>query len=255
MKDYIQVCDVEKYYGNASNVTKAIDRVSFTVAQGEFVGVMGASGSGKTTLLNMLSTIDRVTAGHIWYGDTDISQMKENDLAEFRKENLGFVFQDYNLLDTLTIEENIILAMTLHGRKKKEICDKCGEMLKLLGIEDIRDKFPYQVSGGQKQRCACARALVNGPRLILADEPTGALDSRSAQTLLETFTDMNRKMQATILMVTHDAFSASYCSRILFLKDGRIFHELVRGSKNRRDFLSEILDVLALTGGEGSDAR
>ena len=255
MKDYIQVCDVEKYYGNASNVTKAIDRVSFTVAQGEFVGVMGASGSGKTTLLNMLSTIDRVTAGHIWYGDTDISQMKENDLAEFRKENLGFVFQDYNLLDTLTIEENIILAMTLHGRKKKEICDKCGEMLKLLGIVDIRDKFPYQVSGGQKQRCACARALVNGPRLILADEPTGALDSRSAQTLLETFTDMNRKMQATILMVTHDAFSASYCSRILFLKDGRIFHELVRGSKNRRDFLSEILDVLALTGGEGSDAR
>ena len=255
MKDYIRVCDVEKYYGNAENVTKAIDRVSFTVAQGEFVGVMGASGSGKTTLLNILSTIDRVTAGHIWYGDTDIAEMKENALAEFRKENLGFVFQDYNLLDTLTIEENIILAMSLHGRGKKEIRGKCEEMLTLLGIKDIRDKFPYQVSGGQKQRCACARALVNDPRLILADEPTGALDSRSAQTLLETFTDMNRRMRATILMVTHDAFSASYSSRILFLKDGKIVHELIRGSKNRRDFLNEILDVLALTGGEASDAR
>ena len=209
MKDYIRVCDVEKYYGSASNVTKAIDRVSFTVAQGEFVGVMGASGSGKTTLLNILSTIDRVTAGHIWYGDTDIAEMKENALAEFRKENLGFVFQDYNLLDTLTIEENIILAMSLHGRGKKEIRGKCEEMLTLLGIMDIRDKFPYQVSGGQKQRCACARALINDPRLILADEPTGALDSRSAQTLLETFTDMKRRMQATSLMVTHDAFSSS----------------------------------------------
>ncbi len=255
MKDYIRVCDVEKYYGNASNVTKAIDRVSFTVAQGEFVGVMGASGSGKTTLLNMMSTIDRVTAGHIWYGDTDIAEMRENKLAEFRKENLGFVFQDYNLLDTLTIEENIILALTLCRKSQKEIQQKCGEMLRLLDIVDIKDKFPYQVSGGQKQRCACARALVNRPRLILADEPTGALDSKSAQTLLTTFTDMNQNMHATILMVTHDAFSASYCSRILFLKDGRIFHELVRGSKSRRDFLNEILDVLALTGGEVSDAQ
>lgn len=255
MKDYIRVCDVEKYYGNAENVTKAIDRVSFTVAQGEFVGVMGASGSGKTTLLNMMSTIDRVTAGHIWYGDTDIAEMEESKLADFRKENLGFVFQDYNLLDTLTIEENIILAMTLRKEGKKEIQKKCDEMLRLLDIADIRGQFPYQVSGGQKQRCACARALVNRPRLILADEPTGALDSKSAQTLLETFTDMNQKMQAPILMVTHDAFSASYCGRILFLKDGRIFHELLRGSKGRRDFLNEILDVLALTGGEISDAR
>lgn len=255
MKDYIRVCDVEKYYGNAENVTKAIDRVSFTVAQGEFVGVMGASGSGKTTLLNMISTIDRVTAGHIWYGDTDIAEMEESKLADFRKENLGFVFQDYNLLDTLTIEENIILAMTLRKEGKKEIQKKCDEMLRLLDIADIRGQFPYQVSGGQKQRCACARALVNRPRLILADEPTGALDSKSAQTLLETFTDMNQKMQATILMVTHDAFSASYCGRILFLKDGRIFHELLRGSNGRRDFLNEILDVLALTGGEISDAR
>lgn len=254
MKDYIRICDVEKYYGNGANVTKAVDRVSFTVDKGEFVGVMGASGSGKTTLLNMLSTIDSVTAGHIYYGDTDITELKENRLADFRKGNLGFVFQDYNLLDTLTIEENIMLAMTLQGKGRREIREECENMLNLLGIADVRDQFPYQVSGGQKQRCACARALINRPRLLLADEPTGALDSRSSQTLLETFTEMNRKLSATIFMVTHDAFSASYCSRILFLKDGRIFHELVRGEEGRRVFLNQILDVLSLTGGEFSDA-
>ena len=229
MKDYIRICDVEKYYGNGANVTKAVDRVSFTVEKGEFVGVMGASGSGKTTLLNMLSTIDSVTAGHIYYGDTDITELKEDQLADFRKENLGFVFQDYNLLDTLTFEENIMLAMTLQQKGRREIQEECENMLNLLGIADVRGQFPYQVSGGQKQRCACARALINHPRLLLADEPTGALDSRSSQTLLETFTKMNRALSATIFMVTHDAFSASYCSRILFLKDGRIFHELVRG--------------------------
>lgn len=255
MYDNIRVCDVEKYYGNDSNVTKAIDRVSFTVERGEFVGVMGASGSGKTTLLNMLATIDRVTAGHIFYGDTDITELKETMLSDFRKENLGFVFQDYNLLDTLTMEENIVLALTIRKEGKRGIKEKCTEIMRLLGIEEIKDKFPYQVSGGQKQRCACARALVNRPRLLLADEPTGALDSRSAQTLLETFTQMNHSLHATILMVTHDAFSASYCGRILFLKDGRIFHELVRGQKERRVFLNEILDVLSLTGGELSDAR
>lgn len=254
MKDYIRICDVEKYYGNGANVTKAVDRVSFTVEKGEFVGVMGASGSGKTTLLNMLSTIDSVTAGHIYYGDTDITELKEDQLADFRKENLGFVFQDYNLLDTLTIEENIMLAMTLQQKGRREIQEECENMLNLLGIADVRGQFPYQVSGGQKQRCACARALINHPRLLLADEPTGALDSRSSQTLLETFTKMNRALSATIFMVTHDAFSASYCSRILFLKDGRIFHELVRGEQDRRGFLNQILDVLSLTGGEVSDA-
>ena len=255
MKDYIRICDVEKYYGNGANVTKAVDRVSFTVDKGEFVGVMGASGSGKTTLLNMLSTIDSVTAGHIYYGDTDITELKEDQLADFRKENLGFVFQDYNLLDTLTIEENIMLAMTLQHKGRREIQEECENMLNLLGIADVRGQFPYQVSGGQKQRCACARALINHPRLLLADEPTGALDSRSSQTLLETFTKMNRTLSATIFMVTHDAFSASYCSRILFLKDGCIFHELVRGEQDRRGFLNQILDVLSLTGGEVSDAR
>ena len=219
------------------------------------MGIMGASGSGKTTLLNMMSTIDRVTAGHIYYGDVDITELSEDGLSDFRKNNLGFVFQDYNLLDTLTIEENIVLAMTLHKEGRDSIKKKCAQMLRLLEITEIKDNFPYQVSGGQKQRCACARALVNNPRLILADEPTGALDSRSAQTLLETFSNMNASLKATILMVTHDAFSASYCRRILFLKDGKIFHELMRGSKSRREFLNEILDVLALMGGELSDAR
>lgn len=236
-----------------SNVTKAVDRVSFHVDQGEFIGVMGASGSGKTTLLNMLSTIDRVTAGHIYYQDVDITELSEDELSDFRKKNLGFVFQDYNLLDTLTLEENILLAMTLRKGSRKEIQRKCDQMMKLLGIDGIKNQFPYEVSGGQKQRCACARALVNEPCLLLADEPTGALDSKSAQTLLRTFAKLNETLRTTIFMVTHDAFSASYCSRILFLKDGSIFHELVRGKKTRRDFLNEILDVLSLTGGELAD--
>lgn len=252
MQEIIRVSDVEKYYGNGDQVTKAVDRVSFAVQQGEFIGVMGASGSGKTTLLNLLSTIDRVTAGHIYYGDTDITELGEEQLSEFRKKQLGFIFQEYNLLDTLTLEENIMLVMTLNRRGKKEIQKRCRELLRILGIEEVKDKYPYQVSGGQKQRCACARALANYPTLLLADEPTGALDSLAAQTLLETFTEMNKNMGATILMVTHDAFSASYCSRILFLKDGRIFHELVRGEKERRAFLNEILDVMTLTGGERS---
>lgn len=254
MDEYIRICDVEKYYGNGSQVTKAVDRVSFTVDRGEFVGVMGASGSGKTTLLNLLATIDQVTAGHIFYENTDITELSEDGLSEFRKRNLGFVFQEYNLLDILTLEENIVLALTLQGDKKKEIQKKCRDIMELLDISDIRNQYPYQVSGGQKQRCACARAMVNHPKLLLADEPTGALDSHSAQTLLETFGKLNRQVGATILMVTHDAFSASYCSRILFLKDGRIFHELVRGDKGRKAFLQDVLDVLSLTGGELSNA-
>ena len=246
----IRICDVEKYYGSGSHVTKAVDRVSFTVETGEFIGVMGASGSGKTTLLNMLSTIDHVTAGHIFYDEEDITELSEDKLSEFRKNNLGFVFQDYNLLDTLTVEENIVLAMTLHKKGKEKVKKECDDLLRLLGISQVRDKFPYEISGGQKQRCACARALANHPRLLLADEPTGALDSKAAQTLLETFTDMNKRFGATIFMVTHDAFSASCCSRILFLKDGKIFHELIAGENGRRAFLNEILDVLSLTGGE-----
>ena len=224
MDSYIKICDIEKYYGSGSHVTKAIDRLSFT--------------------------IDKVTSGHIYYENTDITELSEDALSEFRKHNLGFVFQEYNLLDTLTIEENIVLVLTFQVNNKKSICETTNRLLKLLGIEDIRGKFPYQVSGGQKQRCACARALANSPKLLLADEPTGALDSFSSQTLLETFTKLNRTLCSTILMVTHDAFSASYCSRILFLRDGKIFHELLRGEKPRRLFLQEILDVLSSTGGD-----
>ena len=250
MNSYIKICDIEKYYGSGSHVTKAIDRLSFTIDKGEFLGIMGASGSGKTTLLNLLATIDKVTSGHIYYENTDITELSEDALSEFRKHNLGFVFQEYNLLDTLTIEENIVLVLTFQVNNKKSICETTNRLLKLLGIEDIRGKFPYQVSGGQKQRCACARALANSPKLLLADEPTSALDSFSSQTLLETFTKLNRTLCSTILMVTHDAFSASYCSRILFLRDGKIFHELLRGEKPRRLFLQEILDVLSSTGGD-----
>lgn len=250
MQELIRVCDVEKYYGQGNNITKAVNRVSFNVLKGEFIGVMGASGSGKSTLLNMLATIDHVTSGHIFYGNVDISELKEEQVAAFRKQNLGFIFQNYNLLDTLTIEENIALAMTLHNKGKAEIQQTSKRIMEQLEIWDIRGSFPSQVSGGQKQRCACARALVNQPQLILADEPTGALDSRSASNLMDTLCKMNREFQATILMVTHDAFSASYCDRILFLKDGQIFHELYRGDKDRRAFLNGILDVLALIGGE-----
>ena len=254
-ENILRIQNVEKYYGSRNNLTKAIDDISFDVNKGEFVAIMGASGSGKTTLLNCISTIDKVTSGNIYVDGNNITQLKGSALNRFRRDKLGFIFQDYNLLDTLTIEENIVLAMTLHSKSKREIQEKCDHILKLLDIEEIRDKFPYQVSGGQKQRCACARAMIHRPKLILSYEPTGALDSRAAQMLLETFRKMNRDMHSTILMVTHDAFSASYCSRILFLKDGKIFHELVRGVEERREFLNKILDVLSLTGGELSDVR
>ena len=250
MDTIIKVCEVEKFYGNKDTITKAVNRISFEVEKGEFTAIMGASGSGKTTLLNLLATVDQVTSGHIFYDNMDITTLKEEEVAKFRKENLGFVFQDFNLLDTLTLEENVNLAMTLHKKKKQEIQQTVASVMRALGIWEYRKKFPYQVSGGQKQRCACARALVNHPKLILADEPTGALDSRSARMLLETFRMMNVQFGATILMVTHDAFSASYCKRILFLKDGAIFHELNRGKQDRRTFLNQILDVLSLTGGD-----
>ena len=254
MSEYIKVCEVEKYYGEGSNVTKAVDGVSFAVDKGEFVGIMGASGSGKSTLLNMMSTLDKVTAGHIYYGETDITGLNEDKLSDFRRDNLGFVFQDFNLLDTLTIGENVALAMTFHTKRKKEIKEKVDEMLNLLGISGIRDKFPYQVSGGQKQRCACARALINNPSLLLADEPTGALDSKAAQTLLETFTRINKCMQATILMVTHDAFTASYASRVIFIKDGKIFNEIRRGDDTRKQFFNRIIEVVTVLGGSLNDA-
>ena len=249
----LQVQAIEKYYGSRNNVTKALDRVSFDVAEGEFIAIMGASGSGKTTLLNCISTIDTVSAGHILLNGQDISELPQQELARFRRERLGFVFQDFNLLDTLTLEENIGLALTINHMDPNLVKDRVQDVAMRLGIDDILEKFPTQVSGGQKQRAACARAMVAGQSLILADEPTGALDSRASKNLLEIMAKMNREMRATILMVTHDAYSASYASRVLFLKDGRLFNELLRGKRARAVVYHEILDVLALLGGDISD--
>lgn len=249
MNRLLEIKDIQKYYGNGSVVTKAIDNISFNVEQGEFIAIMGASGSGKTTLLNCISTIDTVSAGHIYLGENDITEIKQKQLAKFRRENLGFIFQDFNLLDTLTIGENIAMALTINHIPVGEIDDKIEEIARKLNIADILNKFPYHVSGGQKQRCACARAIVNKPKLILADEPTGALDSHSSQMLLDTIQNMNQELGATILMVTHDAFSASYANRILFLQDGRIFTEIYKGADTRKQFLGKIMNVMATLGG------
>lgn len=254
MTNILTVDHIQKYYGNAGVVTKAIDDISFSVMAGEFLGIMGESGSGKTTLLNCISTIDTVSAGHIYLDGVDVTEIREKEIARFRRENLGFIFQDFNLLDTLTIEENIALALTINHVAPREVESRVQKMAEQLGIAGILKKYPYQVSGGQKQRCACARALINHPKLILADEPTGALDSHSSQMLLATIQNINTSLKATILMVTHDAFSASYASRILFLRDGKIFTEIRRGTDDRRAFFEKILDVLTMLGGAASGA-
>ncbi|WMJ89839.1 ABC transporter ATP-binding protein [Anaerocolumna sp. MB42-C2] len=255
MEAILKIEHIEKYYGNKTHVTKAIDDISFEVQNGEFIAIMGASGSGKTTLLNCISTIDRVSAGHIFIHNDDITEINENELTLFRRKNLGFVFQDFNLLDTLTISENIAMALTINKVPTNEIDHRVKQMAEKLDIQSVLNKFPYQVSGGQKQRCACARAIINKPKLILADEPTGALDSHSAQMLLNTLQVMNQELEATILMVTHDAFTASYAKRVLFLKDGRIFTEIRRGGQSRKQLFGKILDVVTLLGGDLSDVR
>ena len=255
MQNILKIENLKKYYGTKNNITKAIDNISFTVNEGEFVAIMGASGSGKTTLLNCISTIDTVTAGKIIINNKDITEIKDRDIASFRRNNLGFVFQDFNLLDTLTIAENVSLSLIINKKNENKIDEMVNDIAKRLDIEGILDKFPYEVSGGQKQRCACARALINNPKLILADEPTGALDSKSSRMLLETMDEINKNLDATILMVTHDAFSASFCQRILFLKDGNIFTEILKGSKTRKEFFNEILDILTLLGGDVQDVK
>jgi putative ABC transport system ATP-binding protein len=249
----LEVVNVEKYYGSRENITKALNNVSFRVEEGEFLGIMGASGSGKTTLLNCISTVDTVSSGNIMVRGKDITQMRSSGLARFRREDLGFIFQDFNLLDTLTIHENIALALTINRHKKKDIDAKVKDIASELGIEDILQKYPYEVSGGQKQRCACARALITDPKLVLADEPTGALDSRSAQMLIEMIAHLNKELGATILMVTHDSFTASYAHRILFIKDGRIFSELIRGKDTRKEFFNKIIEVISLLGGDDNN--
>lgn len=253
MDTILEVKNLEKYYGSKSNITKAIDDISFKVIKKEFVGIMGASGSGKTTLLNCVSTIDKPTSGNIYINSKDITKLKSNELSKFRREDLGFVFQDFNLLDTLTAYENIALALTIQKEKPKEIEIKVKDIAEKLNISEIFDKYPYQISGGQKQRVASARAIITNPALILADEPTGALDSNSSRLLLENFEVLNNKLDATILMVTHDAFAASYCHRILFIKDGKIFNEIIRGKDSRKEFFEKIIDVISLLGGEVND--
>ena len=253
MEPILKLEHIQKYYGNEGNITKAIQDISFSVEAGEFLGIMGASGSGKTTLLNCISTIDTVSAGHIYLEGTDITEIKPKSLARFRRENLGFVFQDFNLLDTLTISENIALALAINKTPAKEVEPLILEIAGKLNIRDILNKYPYQMSGGQKQRVACARAMITSPQLILADEPTGALDSKSARLLLENLQYMNRELAATILMVTHDAFTASYADRILFIKDGKLFNELHKGADSRKEFFSRIIEVVTLLGGELND--
>lgn len=253
MEQVLQVNKIEKYYGNKGNLTKAINQISFSISKGEFVGIMGASGSGKTTLLNCISTIDRVSAGSIMINGKDITKMKKSQLIKFRREELGFIFQDFNLLDTLTAFENIALALTVQKVNATQIQTRVKEVAQRLGIEEILNKYPYQLSGGQKQRVASARAIISNPKLILADEPTGALDSKSARMLLESFEELNRSLEATILMVTHDAFSASYAHRIIFIKDGEVFNELVRGNDSRKEFFDKIIEVVTLLGGELND--
>lgn len=253
MKNILSVEHIEKYYGNKGNLTKAVDDISFQVDEGEFVGVMGPSGSGKTTLLNCISTIDTVTSGHIFINGSDITSIKKNNLSKFRREELGFIFQDFNLLDTLTAYENIAIALTIQKVKASEINRRIKEVARKLDILEVLQKYPYQMSGGQKQRVASARALITNPSLILADEPTGALDSKSSRMLLDSIDKLNTEYNATIMMVTHDAFTASYAHRILFIKDGKIFNELIRGEDSRKEFFNRIMEVVTLLGGENGN--
>lgn len=250
----LEVVHLEKVYGARGNVTRALKDVSFTVSKGEFVGIMGASGSGKSTLLNCVSTIDSATSGSVVVNGADVTRMKAAKLAKFRREQLGFIFQDSNLLDTLTARENIALPLTIARVPAREVSVRVEDVAMRLNISAVLDKYPYQMSGGQQQRVAAARALVTDPALIMADEPTGALDSKNARLLLESFETMNRQYQATVLMVTHDSFAASYTNRVLFIRDGKIFTELRRGDSPRRAFFDRIMEVVAMMGGEGSDA-
>lgn len=254
MNDLLRIDNIEKYYGTRSSLTKALDGLSFSVAKKEFVAIMGASGSGKTTLLNCISTIDKVTSGHIFLGDTDITKLKGEDLNSFRREELGFIFQDFNLLDTLTGYENIALALSIQNVPFLSIDSRIKKVAKELDITNILNKYPYEMSGGQKQRIAAARAIITNPKLVLADEPTGALDSKASKMLLEKFNYLNNELDATILMVTHDAFTASYAKRVIFVKDGKIFNELHKGDLSRKEFFDKIINVVTVLGGDLNDA-
>ncbi|KOS66209.1 bacitracin ABC transporter ATP-binding protein [Lysinibacillus contaminans] len=253
MTALLKVQNVKKVYGKGANIFTALSNITFEVEKGEFVGVMGPSGAGKSTLLNVLATIDTPTSGDIVIGDVNLARMKDAELADFRRDNLGFIFQDYNLLDSLTVRENIVLPLAIAKVPTKEINKRVEHIARLFGISDLLDKYPYQISGGQKQRTASSRALVTEPQLIYADEPTGALDSKSATDLLESLSDLNKSQSSTIMMVTHDAYAASFCQRILFIQDGQLSKEIHRGTQTRKQFFQEILQVLAGIGGEVND--
>lgn len=248
MKNQIlEIKNAKKYFGNESNLVKAVNDISFKVNEGEFVIIMGASGSGKSTLLNSIATIDTLSSGNIYIDGNDISKLNKKQMADFRKKHLGFIFQEYNLLDTLTVEENIGLALLIN--KEIEFKEKITDVAEKLGIAHILNRYPHEISGGERQRTACARAIVLNPSLILADEPTGALDSKSAKDLLSSLKAMNEDYKSTILLVTHDSFTASYGSRVIFLKDAKIFTEIYRGSKSKEEFFKDIIDVVTILGG------
>jgi len=246
--------NITKIYGSKKGMlkVKALDNFSISIENGEFVGVMGPSGSGKTTLLNILATIDTPTSGELYINNTNPMKLDEKNTALFRRRSLGFIFQDYNLLDTLSIKENIILPLALEKVEPKIIEEKVNDIAQLLNIKDILIKRPYEVSGGQQQRAAIARALIHNPSIILADEPTGNLDSKSSLEVMESLKRLNEERKATIMMVTHDPFAASFCHRIVMIKDGKFFLEIVKGS-NRQAFFKEILDSLSLLGGNYND--
>lgn len=254
MDKILEVRNVTKYYGRGSVVTKALDGISFCVVKGEFTAVMGASGSGKSTLLNVVATIDRVSSGEICLEGKRLTEMRENELSLFRRDRLGFIFQEYNLLDTLTVGENIVLPLNLKKTGYEESRERLQQVAQTLDVAGETDKFPRELSGGQRQRAACARAIITQPALILADEPTGALDSANAKNLMHTFRKMNRALGCTILMVTHDPLMGSYADRVLFLKDGRIWSEICRGDRGRQEVYQEIWSVSAALGGE-ADVR
>lgn len=250
MNEILRINNVTKYYGSGSVVTKALDGITLSVEQGSFTAIMGASGSGKSTLLNVISTIDRVSSGDIYVEGKNLAEMKEDALSAFRRDKLGFIFQEYNLLDTLTIAENIMLPLNLNKESVSKTQKELKRVSDALGVSDQLTKFPYELSGGQRQRAACARALITNPALVLADEPTGALDSKNSKTLMQTFEMMNKSLGSTILMVTHDPVVGSYADRVLFLKDGKIWSEFLKGSRSRQDMYREILTVTAALGGD-----
>ncbi|GAA0400293.1 ABC transporter ATP-binding protein [Paenibacillus motobuensis] len=245
----LEATKIHKSYGNKFNRQEVLKGIDMAIGQGEFVSIMGASGSGKTTLLNVLSSIDKVSQGSVIINGQEMTTLREKQLAEFRKQHLGFIFQDYNLLDTLTVKENILLPLSITGVSKKSANEKFQALANELGIQDIKDKYPNEISGGQKQRTSAARAFIHEPSVIFADEPTGALDSKSASDLLNKLSQLNQQRQATILMVTHDPVAASYCSRVIFIKDGRIYTQLHRGNESRQAFFKDIMKTQGVLGG------